>query len=213
MNKDFQNIFDALQNEVVWLHARYLSYKSLYGKTEERISLLKSSASSFFYHLQFILLDDIELFICKLIDPAQQGSNLNLTLEQILNLIDDKKKFKTELITKLKEIRKSASAIRDKRNKRLGHFDLQISLSRQVEFFTKASRNEIENILNHISEFLNIIEYNYWGSTMAYKHFSSTGDAESLVNSLKRSEAYKQLEKEELVAHGYWQTNTPFKNA
>jgi hypothetical protein len=213
MNDDFRNVFKALQNEVVWLHARYLSYKKLYGKSEERIALLNSSASSFFYHLQFILLDDIELFICKLLDPAKYRSNLNLTLEQLLNLIDDGMEFKAELIKKLHAVQLEASELRHKRNKRLSHFDLEISITRKAEFFTKASRNKLECILSHIREFLNIVEYHYFGSNLLYEQFSSTGDAESLVNSLKRSEAYKTLEKEKAIEHGYWHKKNPFSKA
>jgi len=84
MENNFKSVFNALQNEVVWLHARFLSYEKLYGKSEERIALLNASAPSFFHHLQFILLDDIELFLCKLLDPAKQRSKENLTLEQLI---------------------------------------------------------------------------------------------------------------------------------
>ena len=213
MTDDFQEVFKTLQAEVVWLHSRYLSYEMLYGKSEDRINLLNLSASSFFHHLQFILLDDIELFICKLLDPAKQGSNLNLTLEQLLNLIEDENEIKSELIRKLHKVRLVASAIKDKRNKRLSHFDLKTSVSRKAEYFTKASRLELQDILNRIREFLNIIENNYFGSTLAYENFSSIGNAESLVNSLKRSEAYKILEEEKVIEHGYWRTKSPFSRA
>ena len=213
MSEKVKSVFDALQNEVVWLHSRYLSYEKLYGKSEERIALLNSSSSSFFYHLQFILLDDIELVICKLLDPAKQGSNLNLTLERLLMLIDDSIKIKSELIRKLAEARDASKSLREKRNKRLSHFDLQVSISRPAEFFTKASRIEIENILTLIRDFLNLIDSHFWDSTLAYEHFSSSGDAESLINSLKKSEAYNILEKENLIEHGYWRTSSPFKNA
>ncbi len=88
MSFNLKEAFTILKKEVVFLHARWQIYEQIYGISTDRIDLINKSASTFFYNLQFILLDDIELTISKLLDPAKQKSNKNLCLETMCSASD-----------------------------------------------------------------------------------------------------------------------------
>ena len=211
MNYNLREIYDALNKEVILLHSLWISYNDLYGKKEERIRLLNSSASFFFYQLQFLFLDEIELIISKLLDPADQRTQSNLSLQQLFGKIDNNDLVQ-QLNSILCDLQEKTRNIRKRRNKRLGHFDLNISVKRSAKFFTKSSRKEINGILSEIDNFMNVISSHYFGSITAYEHFSALGNAESLINCLKRSESYKILEKQGKIEHGFWRVHGPFKD-
>jgi len=168
----------------------------------------------FFHHIQFILLDDIELIISKILDPAETKGNKNLSLEQLIIQFNDfGEDITDELTFRLSKIREKAKDIRERRNKRLSHYDLNASVSRNKDLFTKASRKVIKEILKDVSEYLNIIDYRIYNTTTIYDFSSAPGDAESLINCLKKCESYKALEKENVIEHGFWRTKGPFHDA
>ncbi len=160
------------------------------------------------------MLDDIELIISKLLDPAKTLSNENLSLEQILLRLDEYGDDLTEQLKNiLEDLRNDAQDIHQRRNKRLSHYDLNSTITRSKNIFTKASRLQINEILKKIREYLNIIDREIFNNTTIYEYNTNIGDAEILLNNLKRSESYKLLEKEKKIEHGYWRKNGPFKNA
>lgn len=62
--------WNFLHGEVVWLHARWTMYRQLYGTNAKRIETLNQLAPTFFGTLQGILLDEVQLTLSRLADPA-----------------------------------------------------------------------------------------------------------------------------------------------
>ena len=59
-----------LDTEVVSLHGRWRIYCDFYGASPERIDLLNRAAPTFFAILQGVWLNDVQLTLSKLADPA-----------------------------------------------------------------------------------------------------------------------------------------------
>ena len=78
-----------LKIQLVTLHSRWHEYKRLFGHSKERVDLLNQCAGGFFHTVQFALLQQIELSIVRLLDPARQGySNMNMTFSRLVQLAE-----------------------------------------------------------------------------------------------------------------------------
>jgi len=65
-----KSVWDALYNEVVALHARWINFDESVNRSPERTRKLYETASTFFYILQTTLIDDIQLTLGRLGDPC-----------------------------------------------------------------------------------------------------------------------------------------------
>ena len=63
-------VYETLQTEIVWLHGRWICYRQLFSGSERRIDLLNECASAFFFIMQDVLLDEVQVSLSKLTDPA-----------------------------------------------------------------------------------------------------------------------------------------------
>jgi AbiU2 len=122
--------FEPLQDEIVWLHSRWILYEQLFGASEKRIDLLNESAGVFFRVVQDTFLGEMQIALSKLTDPARQGRFDNLSLEQVqdrVNVVGDCKLAATTR-SLLDDLHPRCEAFRTWRNKTLAHSDLHTSL-------------------------------------------------------------------------------------
>jgi hypothetical protein len=197
-----QSLWDLLQNEIIGLHACWINYRQLFGKSKERIDLLNDCAGEFFYIIQGTFLTDVQLSLSRLADPAETFGKPNATLERLLNEIAalNIPDLTDELTKHLQNYRLSCKDIKVRRNKELAHADLGALLRRQesaqagrADTILGPSRQEIEHALSALREFMNAIDVHFTGSPMAYEHFLSRSDGESLVDFLKQGLRYDEL--------------------
>jgi hypothetical protein len=124
--------FEELKKEIIWLHARWILYNKLYGKSERRVDLLNESAGTFFYVVQETFLADVHIALSKLSDPPATGRFDNLSLEQLQIRIDAE--CLSDLSNKTRPLlaafRTRCALFRKLRNKTLAHFDLDTALQR-----------------------------------------------------------------------------------
>src|SRR6185295_6641359 len=80
---DILTVYDELRSEVTWLHGRWICYRQLYAVSPKRTELLNESAGTFFYILQDVLFDEVQIALSKLTDPSRTGKFENLSLEQL----------------------------------------------------------------------------------------------------------------------------------
>ena len=66
-------LYHALEDEVTWLHAKWLEYRKLFAKSKESVDFLNETARFFFRVVQDVLWDDVLLHIARLTDPAKQN--------------------------------------------------------------------------------------------------------------------------------------------
>lgn len=197
------DLWSAIDAEVVWLHGRWIIYRQLYGTSPERIQLLNQSAGTFFNVLNQMLLQDVQLSLSKLCDPAGTGTRTNMTLAALVDA------FKTcdesTLVAKLEPLLAafdiSCSKIRHRRDKWIAHFDRATMLGSKVNPRQGPSRNEIEVALAALRAFMNCVQLYYLDSQTMYAHFVMDSDGEHLIFALKRALRYKQLVKDKIIPH------------
>ena len=66
-------VYNALWNEVAWLHAKLHEYKQLYGEKPARLELLNRAAGLFFRIVQDTLWEDTLLYLARLTDPPRSA--------------------------------------------------------------------------------------------------------------------------------------------
>jgi len=144
---EIDDVWRSIDYEVSWLHGRWAIYRQLYGTSEARIDMLNRSAGTFAHMLQDVLLDDVQLGLAKLGDPATtrvKGAAVeNLTLSNLCQLVTAAGTLATELPLLLATYADASANARERRNKRIAHFDLETMLRRKASL-QGPSRTEIE---------------------------------------------------------------------
>ena len=197
------DLWSTLKSEVVWVHGRWIIYRQLYGTSEERVALLNRCGATFFHILQIVLLQDVQLSLSKLGDPARTGSRKNMTVDFLVEQL--KAAQQTAVVDKVLPLvtafDTSCEKLRHRRNKSIAHFDLNTMLRTKVTPLEGPSRDEIENALEALRNVMNCIEQHYTGSTMAYELFLMSDDGEAVIGMLRRGIRYEQLVRDGVVPH------------
>ena len=82
-------IFEPLENDLVRLLSRWDMFLQLYDKGPKRIELLNKIASTFFYELHFLFINDMMLSISRLTDPPESLGRKNLTISRLINTLKE----------------------------------------------------------------------------------------------------------------------------
>jgi hypothetical protein len=195
-------VFEELRKEIIWLHARWILYNQLYGKSEKRVDLLNESAGTFFYVVQETFLADVHIALSKLSDPAATGRFDNLSLEQLQIRVDAEcvSDLSNKTGTLLAAFHTRCGPFRELRNKTLAHYDLDTALQRATPL-PPTSREMVNGALEALRGYMNAIEGHYEDSETAYDHFvMHASDGDSLAHLLKAGLQYDQLCREEVIS-------------
>jgi HEPN superfamily AbiU2-like protein len=186
-----------LHKEVIWLHGRWELYNQLYGESSERIDFLNRTAPTFFALLQGILLNDVQLTLSKLADPAATGNRRNLTLETLLQEIEamPEPQFAAQLKLLLARYQTACGDLRTRRNKDIAHFDFatQVSPGGKAAALPGPSRKEIDTALQALRKFMATVLGHFERKHMAYEMFSLHDGANQILFVLKQGLRYDQL--------------------
>ncbi len=180
---DLGPVYDALYNEVLWLHAKWLEYRKLY-ESPERVALLNATAPFFFAVAQDTLWHDVLLHITRLTDPAKTGRHQNLSLRRLADMTPGK--CDTAAVDEAYE---QAAFARKYRDKHLAHSDLELSLHAVAEPLSQGNREAIEGILASFATVLNGVASAYGRHGTPFRDLASTpGDGRSLLFHLALSQ-------------------------
>lgn len=189
--------WDFLHTEVVSLHGRWKNYEDLYGVSPERIDLLNRTAPTFFAILQGILLNDVQLTLSKLADPATTSGRQNLTLETLFQEITGlpEPRLATTLTPLLTNYRAACEKVKTRRNKDIAHFDsaTQSEPARKAEILPGPSRQEIDLALDALRKFMREVFGHFESRHIDYKSFSFHDGAPLLLQLLKKAIRYDEL--------------------
>jgi hypothetical protein len=192
---ELSDTWQFLHNEVVWLHGRWTMYRQLYGTSPERIELLNRVAPTFFGTIQAVQLDEIQLALSRLGDPAETGKRRNLTLGALLQEIETLRieGLAAELKPLLLRFRDACEGIVERRNKQIAHNDFQTRSPSGANGIAGASREEIERALEALRVFMRAVYVFFEQSHMAYEHFSMNEDANAVLWAAKEALRYREL--------------------
>lgn len=199
-------VYEALKTEVTWLHGRWICYRQLFGTSEKRIELLNECASTFFYIIQDVLIDEVQVSLSKLTDPAKTGQHDNLSLEQLQSRLEQQGPSALAQANRavLDILKKKCELSRQWRNKQLAHLDLQISMKASPNPLPGISRQMVEDALVLVRAYLNAVESHYNNSAFGYEHFIMTSDGEALLSVLRAGLRYEELVKEQKIPYDDW---------
>lgn len=194
-------VYKEIQKEVLTLHIKWNIYRQLYAHSEERINVLNKCAPLFFALMQDILWDNVLLSINRLSDPPESRRGNNLSIAQlhkrVKKSIDENTSIKIcRILSSFKNI--SNNNFVPHRNKRIAHFDLNLSISEKVHSLPEISREKIETALYLIREYLNTIENYFDLGEVLYKDVIVNDDAEDLIDILEKGLGYQDNLMEQL---------------
>lgn len=206
--------FEQLSSDTVWLHARWILYRQLFGTNERRVELLNRVAPYFFHEVQQILADDCLLALCRLTDRLSTGCQPNLVLESLVSLVDPCQHgdLRRALDDKLKLVVERVAPFRLSRNKRIAHRDRSVALGPSTSPLPGLSRDKFEDALAAIRDFLNEIEGFFNDSEMAYQEVFAASDGEALIHALKQTVECARLEASGVLPRG-WLVRSEFHDA
>lgn len=202
----FIAIYDELRSEITWLHGRWLTYRELFAESPKRIELLNESAGNFFYIIQEVLLDEVQVCLSKLTDPASSGKHDNLSLEQLQSQLhqhgDPALTAKCRLL--LDKIHSQCQVFRVRRHKTLAHLDLPTAMKQLPQPLPGVSRQMIEDALETVRDYMNAIEANYNDSEWGYAHFILNHGSAALLATLRAGLRYEELVQERTLPFDDW---------
>lgn len=192
---EISKTWNFLHGEVAWLHGRWTMYRQLYGTSAARIEILNQVAPTFFATLQCILVDEVQLTLSRLGDPAASGRRRNLTLETLVDEIAaiPISLLATESAARLEHFRAKCERIVERRNRRIAHYDYETQRAAEAEGLPNASRQEIEEALSALRDFMRPVYEFFEQSYMAYEHFILNDDANSILRIAGEALRYREL--------------------
>jgi hypothetical protein len=157
-------IYNALTNELVWLHGKWSQYRQLFAVSDKRIDLLNQTAGYFFGVIQITMFDDVLLHLARLTDPCEsrKGKEIvgNLTLRQLPEFASDPT-IKANLADLVDKAHAACTVARDWRNRRIAHSDLTLALATSKDPLDGVSRADVEKALEAFRKALNLVEGHY----------------------------------------------------
>jgi hypothetical protein len=173
-------LYDALYNEVTWLHAKWNQYRILFAESPERVDLLNRVAGFFFRMIQNVLWEDVLMHIARLTDQPKSAGKNNLTLLRLSAAVEEPE-LSSEIESSVKTAENLSKFARDWRNRRLAHTDLKLALEDRAEALPGVSRDNVEHSLAAIAAVLNKISGHFFRTEVRFTLFIAHDDAESLA--------------------------------
>jgi hypothetical protein len=177
MGKSLGQQYNALWQEVAWLHTKWREFVELFGSKPSRIDLLNQAAPAFFRLIQDSLWENILLHIARLTDPPKSlGVKANLTICNLADLVSFPQT--SAAVRLLISVAQDKSRFcRDWRNRHIAHKDLNLALNASAAPLQAASRQCIREALSAIVAVLNEIEGAYMDSETHFEGPSRAGGA------------------------------------
>lgn len=197
MGQELGETYEALWQEIVWLHSKWAEYAVLYGTKESRVALLNKAAPRFARLIQDTLWEDVVLHIARLTDPPKSAGKHNLTIQSLATHIGDSatRAKVEELVARAIE---QAEFCRDWRNRHLAHRDLHLALARGAEPLKTGSRQSVREILQTMDQALDTISSQYLGSTTYFEFDAAADGALSLLHVLDDGLKVEEARRERL---------------
>jgi len=178
-------IYNALYNEVRWLHAKWNQCRILFALGQDRIDLLNGVAPFFFRLLQDALWEDAVLHVARLNDPPRSVGKPNLSLSMLAESVNDPV-LSGEVAALVEGAKVAARFAKDWRNRHLAHRDLALALDSRATPLSEGSRKKMRLALEASAAVLNRVENHYFRSKTSFAHdVPPLGDAEELVHYLQ----------------------------
>jgi hypothetical protein len=182
-----------IDQEVSGVEALWTVFRQLFT-TQDSVDILNACAPGFFQLVAWRFVDAIILGVCRLTDPAQQGSYKNLTFDLLREslLPEPDSVLLADIDQKLKTVKKRTRVLRKHRDKRIAHIDRHRALG-NVESLNPIERARIEVVLGCIREFLKAVNEATGRPEVAYEDPINAGNGQSVIQKLKEGMRWRKI--------------------
>lgn len=177
-------LYFELQEDSEWLRHKWSEFEQLFGGGPERIELLNTVASNFFYFLMKLLFEDTMLHLSRLTDPPKSAGKETLTVMRLSELIHDPG-LKTTVRNQAEQSKKSCEFARQWRNERLAHTDLLSLRKGMASTLPSVNSKQIGDAVKSIRDLLNFVGGKY--SLPRFGMLPDPWGAKSLVYHLEKA--------------------------
>jgi hypothetical protein len=193
MSPQLAEVYKELIKDVNWLYFKWNIYLQLYAD-QENVKLLNNTAPTYFSVCQEMMQDDTLLAIGRLTDPAQTGSKTNLSLQQLVDTINEVAYpvLRSEVMDVLTAAKPKFEVARDHRNRRIAHIDLETRLNKHPQPLSDATKHIIEEALEAIAQALNTVERHFDTKT-EFSEQIVPNDGKTLLHWLRLGYANRQF--------------------
>ena len=181
--------FHALDNEMNWLHFRWLQYCELFHGEPEVIPLLNRTAGPFFRLVYMSLWEQTLLHLARITDPASSGTGKdNLTVCMLGGLIKSEP-LHGEVVKAAEAAVEACAFAVQWRHKKLAHADLPTALRHPAARLPRADKDKVDVALDRLTDVINVVSMQYLGGSQLYRAMMvPPGGAESLVWALRQAD-------------------------
>jgi hypothetical protein len=185
--ENMRDVFMWLCQDVVSLQNKWDFWLEMFGK-KQNTDLLSELAPASFNIILETLQNDITMAICRLSDPAKNNKQENLSFATLAQKCVEVEIEKAEsLVTEFEILCKP---VRQRRNKKVGHRDLNSVIKPLENPLPGISQEQIEMIIKKAEDILNFIIQNYDNGEL-YFHTISPGGAKELIFWLQKGKVSK----------------------
>lgn len=183
--EDIREVFMWLCQDVASLQNKWSFYLGLFS-SQENAALLSDLAQSSFQIIEESLRDDMTMAICRLSDPPRSMGKDNLSLSALVQQCGRVNSV-PEL---LKDFLDACEPVRQYRNKRVGHNDLNTTIKPRDNPLPGIGRGQIDRVLQLASVILNTIYQRFVDGELYFAPFQ-IGGADTLIYWLKMAKEHE----------------------
>ena len=190
-----REIFKLLEEHVLELHEGYGVYSHLFMKSEQKTETLAAYTGATLAWIQNLLQDAMCLQIAKLTDPdnrKQENLSIYKLAELGVPLSRDPVSFDARVKAAQNSIKQAVDNIRTHRHKRLGHFDLEVSLEESLAPLPVFQ--EIHHAIELLGQFLTMFHREYGSPGMLYEFVRAEEITDKFEITVRKAMAYDALE-------------------
>jgi hypothetical protein len=207
MGPELGPLYDAMWQQLAWLHNKWEQYVELYGTAETRLTILNEAAPMFFRVVQDTLWDDVLLHIARLTDSPQSMKKPNLSIRRFPGEIDHVP-TKVHVQALVDDALTASEFCRDWRNRHIAHKDLALALNRAAIPLKPASRAKVKVAIQALDAVLNGVEHHYLESETGFDMQGTAEGAMSLLyvlnEGIRAEKARKARQKAGKTLPGDW---------
>ena len=157
MGNEHRELLNAIECEFIQLVYRWQLFCQLFDSGQENIDLLNNSGSNVFQLLQKLIIDDVMMALCRLLDPDRSMGHENASIRNLLKKVKGRLSEETsmEVDAKLSELYEHMKKISTLKNKALSHSDFEHVLN--AEPLPRPTYGELEKSIDAICSILNTL--------------------------------------------------------
>lgn len=199
MGKDLGEQFSELWQHAVQLHLTWGEYRELFSKDRGNTKTINQAAGNFFWIVQDALWDGTLLQITRLTDPPAIGKKRNLSVQNLVELVDGK--YKSAVEDAANTAVAKSDFCRDWRNRRIAHHDLDLALKRpDAEDLDVATLEKVSAAIDAIANVLNIVQKSYKDGETFFKFAETASGAKALISVIADGLKFRERERAEMKA-------------